>query len=275
MALTPAQVRGVVFSGQPIGKPGYHGDEVDAFLDVVEAELARLLEENTALRNGLAKYGQQRDPDTVEIVAGPLQRVSPPTRQPLSAGEDAYQHHAAKVLNLAQQAADQLISQATAEADARVGQARANAERLLRKAQSTAECLVSDAATRAETVVHDARTRAATVDQQSRDKVDQIASQQQEELRQHTESIIALGADKAALDCKIEHLRVFEDHYYSHVTRFLHDQLQHLGAQEPTGPADTISAQQASVAGGSNARPEASWRWSSSKKRRWTPAVGA
>jgi DivIVA domain-containing protein len=276
MALTPAQVRGVVFSEQPIGKPGYHDDEVDAFLDVVEAELARLLEENTALRNELADDDQQRGPGTVETAAAPLQRVSPPTRQPWSAGEGAYHHHhAAKVLNLAQQTADQMISQATSEADALVSQARANAERLLRKAQATAEGLVSEAANRAETVVHDARTRAVTVDQQSRDKVDQIASQQQEELRQHTESITALGADKAALEHRIEHLRVFEDHYYNHVTRFLHVQLQQLGTQEPTGPADPISAQQASVAGGSDAHPETSWPWSPSKKRRWTPAVGA
>jgi len=275
MALTPAQVRGVVFSGQPIGKPGYHDDEVDAFLDVVEAELARLLEENTALRNELADYDQQRGLGTIETAADLLQRVSPPTRQPLSAGEDAHHHHAAKVLNLAQQTADQMISQATSEADVLVSQARANAERLLRKAQSTAEGLVSEAATRAETVVHDARTRAAAVDQQSRDTVDQIASQQQEQLRQHTESITALGADKAALEHRIEHLRVFEDHYYTNVTRFLHVQLQQLGAQEPTGPADPIRAQQASAWGDSDTCPETSWPWSSSKKRRWTPAVGA
>jgi DivIVA domain-containing protein len=40
----------VAFSKPPIGKRGYHEDEVDAFLDVVEAELAPLLDDNTALR---------------------------------------------------------------------------------------------------------------------------------------------------------------------------------------------------------------------------------
>jgi DivIVA domain-containing protein len=60
MALTPAQVHSVAFSGPPVGKRGYHEDQVDAFLDVVEAELARLLEENIALRNQVANAAQLR-----------------------------------------------------------------------------------------------------------------------------------------------------------------------------------------------------------------------
>jgi len=275
MALTPAQVHSVVFSGAPRGKRGSHEDEVDAFFDVVEAELARLLEENIALRNQLAHYDDQRDPSAIDTAVGAPQRVFPPTRQPLSTGDDAYHHHAAKVLNQAQQTVDRMTSQAMAEADALLSQTRANAERLLREAQSTAEGVVSEAVTRAESVVHDARTGAATVEQQSQDTVDKIASQQQEQLRQHTDIITALGADKAALEHRIERLRVFEEDYYNHVTRFVHAQLQQLGAQEPTGSADPISAQQDPAAGGSGARPETFWPWSSSKKRRWTPAVGA
>ena len=50
MPLTPADVHNVVFKKPPIGKRGYDEDEVDAFLDVVEAELARLIEENNELR---------------------------------------------------------------------------------------------------------------------------------------------------------------------------------------------------------------------------------
>ena len=43
MPLTPADVHNVVFKKPPIGKRGYDEDEVDAFLDVVEAELGRLV----------------------------------------------------------------------------------------------------------------------------------------------------------------------------------------------------------------------------------------
>src|SRR5690606_13287743 len=50
MRLTPADVHNVAFSKPPIGKRGYNEDEVDQFLDFVEAELARLLDENADLR---------------------------------------------------------------------------------------------------------------------------------------------------------------------------------------------------------------------------------
>ena len=47
MRLTPADVHNVAFSKPPIGKRGYNEDEVDQFLDFVEAELSRLIGENT------------------------------------------------------------------------------------------------------------------------------------------------------------------------------------------------------------------------------------
>ena len=50
MPLTPADVHNVAFSKPPIGKRGYNEDEVDAFLDLVENELTRLIEENADLR---------------------------------------------------------------------------------------------------------------------------------------------------------------------------------------------------------------------------------
>lgn len=47
MPLTPADVHNVAFSKPPIGKRGYNEDEVDAFLDLVENELTRLVEETS------------------------------------------------------------------------------------------------------------------------------------------------------------------------------------------------------------------------------------
>src|SRR6059058_1976902 len=51
MPLTPAEVHNVVFKKPPIGKRGYDEEEVDAFLDIIEVELARLIEENTDLKS--------------------------------------------------------------------------------------------------------------------------------------------------------------------------------------------------------------------------------
>ena len=52
MPLTPADVHNVAFKKPPIGKRGYDEEEVDAFLDEVERELARLIEENNELKAG-------------------------------------------------------------------------------------------------------------------------------------------------------------------------------------------------------------------------------
>jgi DivIVA domain-containing protein len=56
MRLTPADVHNVAFKKPSIGKRGYDEDEVDAFLDIVEAELSRLIEENNELSQRLAAY---------------------------------------------------------------------------------------------------------------------------------------------------------------------------------------------------------------------------
>ncbi|MCF6509508.1 DivIVA domain-containing protein, partial [Blastococcus sp. MG754426] len=61
MPLTPADVHNVVFKKPPIGKRGYDEDEVDAFLDVVEAELARLIEENNELRSSAGRAGARAE----------------------------------------------------------------------------------------------------------------------------------------------------------------------------------------------------------------------
>ncbi len=59
MPLTPADVHNVAFSKPPIGKRGYNEDEVDAFLDLVEAELTRLIEENSDLRQRIEELDQE------------------------------------------------------------------------------------------------------------------------------------------------------------------------------------------------------------------------
>src|SRR5262250_1820733 len=61
MPLTPADVHNVAFKKPPIGKRGYDEEEVDAFLDEVERELARLLEENNQLRSGVGPIGPVGD----------------------------------------------------------------------------------------------------------------------------------------------------------------------------------------------------------------------
>ena len=69
MPVTAADVRNIVFNKPSIGKRGYHEDEVDAFLDVVGAELARLHTENNNLHNRV---------DQLELRLATLEERQPP-----------------------------------------------------------------------------------------------------------------------------------------------------------------------------------------------------
>ena len=82
MGLTPADVHNVAFSKPPIGKRGYNEDEVDAFLDLIEAELARLIEENNDLHAQVEQLEGQLDSARSEAESARSQTTTtlPPTR---------------------------------------------------------------------------------------------------------------------------------------------------------------------------------------------------
>jgi DivIVA domain-containing protein len=234
MPLTPADVANVAFSKPPIGKRGYNEDEVDAFLDLLETELARLIEENNDLRHQVEHLEQQQrtapvptGPDVVPVEPpGPVMApVLPPSMvQQASPGGD-HNDHAARVLGLAQVMADQLTGEAKAEADAMVGEARAKAEQLLPDARVMADGLVNEARTRAETMLGDARSRAEAMERRSREKA---AALESEATRKHTETISALSQEKSALEKKIEDLRAWEREYRARLKAYLGAQLREL-----------------------------------------------
>ncbi len=81
MPLTPADVHNVAFKKPPIGKRGYDEDEVDAFLDLIEAELARLIEENNDLKQQVDDMARSGPP---QPHGGPQQlRQQPPAPEPM------------------------------------------------------------------------------------------------------------------------------------------------------------------------------------------------
>jgi DivIVA domain-containing protein len=75
MPLTPAEVHNVAFKKPPIGKRGYDEEEVDAFLDIVEVELSRLIEENNDLkaRGGVGDNSPQVSPQVVHSGVNPAE----------------------------------------------------------------------------------------------------------------------------------------------------------------------------------------------------------
>ncbi len=261
MPLMPADVHNVAFSKPPIGKRGYHEDEVDVFLERVEAELARLIEENNDLRDRVEQLGQQQRAAPVDagVNRRPLEPprsvmppAPPPMREQALPGGD-HNVHVAKVLGLAQEMADRLTGEAKAEADGMVREARTTSEQLLCEARPKAEGMVNEARTRAEALLNDARSRAETLDRQLREKV---ASLEREAAHKHTEIMAALSQEKRTLEKKIENLRTFEREYRTHLKTYLSSQLRELDGRRSATPADTVRAQHGLVTAGSGLHAE-------------------
>ncbi|MDT7711864.1 MAG: hypothetical protein QOG46_553 [Pseudonocardiales bacterium] len=256
MPLMPADVRNVTFSKPPLGKRGYHEDEVDAFLDLVQAELARLIEENTDLRNQVEQLEQQRRAAPVDTgknlrPVGPPGRVIVPIPSPLrqpTSPDDEPNVHAVKVLGLAQEMAERLTGEAKAEAEAMLSKARSASAQLLSEARAKAEGMVTEARSRAETMLNDARTKAETLERQSREKA---ASLERDVTRKHTEILGAINQEKILLEKKIDELRTVEHEYRTHLKTYLQSQLDELDGHGSTAPADPTRTPQDLVSSGS------------------------
>src|SRR5579875_4004346 len=222
MPLTPADVRNKQFSTTRL-RPGYDEEEVDAFLDEVEAELDRLIQENEELRAKLAEC-LRGGKSAVPALSSPLAETKadmmqpepprppePERRQPepvmmgsMPPAEDNMDT-AARVLSLAQQTADQAIADARREADETLGRARREADEVLTKARRQAEQITGDARARAESLERDAQER-------------------------HRQAMGSLVHQREELERRVDDLRAFEREYRSRLKAYLEGQLRDLEA---------------------------------------------
>src|SRR3954463_13219591 len=197
MPLTPAEVHNVAFKKPPIGKRGYDEEEVDAFLDIVEVELSRLIEENNDLRARIgsgqpAPAGGGGGVDPAELAAGPdengrLQNRIAELERTLNQGKNGAQQQVVQLqqqvaaleqqlaenrqqLEQAQQNLAEAPRAAAAAAQSGGGQAGVPAEhhqqavQMLALAQQTADQHLAQAKAEAERLVNEARANAdATV----------------------------------------------------------------------------------------------------------------
>src|SRR5215471_6753311 len=220
MPLTPADVRNKQFSTTRL-RPGYDEEEVDAFLDEVEAELDRLIQENEELRAKLAEVlrggkapvalNAPHTEPSPELIQPPEPPRIEPERRPQEAvmmgmkpAEDNMDT-AARVLALAQQTADQAIADARREADETLGRARREADELLTKARRQSEQITSDARARAESLERDAQER-------------------------HRQAMGSLVQSREELERRVDDLRAFEREYRSRLKAYLEGQLRDLEA---------------------------------------------
>ena len=241
MPLTPADVHNVAFSKPPIGKRGYNEDEVDAFLDLVETELSRLIEENADLRQRVSEL----DSELAGVRSGSGQTEVIPFRAPEpvaavvdetpSASNEEQAIKAARVLSLAQDTADRLTSTARAEADQMVSAARANAEQIVSEANQTAETTVNDARERADAMLADAQSRSETQLRQAQERAEFLQSDAE---RKHSEVMTAINQQRTVLEGRLEQLRTFEREYRTRLKTYLESQLEELGQRGSAAPAD-------------------------------------
>ena len=216
MPLTPADVRNKQFSTTRL-RPGYDEEEVDAFLDEVEAELDRLIQENEELRAKLAEVmrgGKSAVPALSSPLSDPKQDMMEPVmpdRRPEPVMMGGMPHiednmdTAARVLSLAQQTADQAIADARREADETLGRARREADEVLTKARRQAEQITGDARARAESLERDAQER-------------------------HRQAMGSLVQTREELERRVDDLRAFEREYRSRLKAYLEGQLRDLEA---------------------------------------------
>jgi DivIVA domain-containing protein len=259
MPLTPADVHNVAFSKPPIGKRGYNEDEVDAFLDLVENELTRLIEENADLRQRVAELDQEvatarssgggvqatqsipvYEPEPEPEPAPAPQPVyeAPPQQAPQQAAPVSEDQHlrAAKVLSLAQDTADRLTGTAKAESDKLLSDARAQADAMVNEARQTAETTVAEARQRADAMLADAQTRSEAQLRQAQEKADALQADAE---RKHSEIMGTINQQRTVLEGRLEQLRTFEREYRTRLKTYLESQLEELGQRGSAAPVDS------------------------------------
>ena len=252
MPLTPADVHNVAFSKPPIGKRGYNEDEVDAFLDLVENELTRLIEENSDLRQRIEELDQELAAAGggagPAVSAAPTQAIPPlePEPEPVkpapvvaaaTAGTNEEQAmKAARVLALAQDTADRLTGTAKADSDKMLADARANADQIVSEARQTAETTVADARQRADAMLADAQSRSETQLRQAQEKADALQADAE---RKHSEIMGTINQQRTVLEGRLEQLRTFEREYRTRLKTYLESQLEELGQRGSAAPVDS------------------------------------
>jgi DivIVA domain-containing protein len=223
MPLTPADVHNVAFKKPPIGKRGYDEDEVDAFLDEVERELARLIEDNNELRANAAAGGA-RPPAALGQNTGEL-RMAQENITELKGQLDRVQRDKAAAEQAARAMQAELEQIRAQGGPAATGDGEQQALRVLMMAQRTADDHVSDARREADKLLSDARAKAEEVTRDARGKADAL---ERDARARHAEAMGGLDTKRAALQKHIEELKQFEREYRTRLKAYLESQLRDL-----------------------------------------------
>jgi DivIVA domain-containing protein len=243
MPLTPADVHNVAFKKPPIGKRGYDEEEVDAFLDEVERELARLIEENNELRAQVERGGGGRAP----AGPGPDPRMAAELNE-LKSQLDRIQRDKAAAEQAARAMQAELEQVRSQGGPVSGGDGEQQALRVLMMAQRTADDHVSDARREADKLLSDARSKAEEVTREARAKADAL---ERDARQRHQEAMGGLDAKRSALQKHIEELKQFEREYRTRLKAYLESQLRDLDGRGQGLEAEMSRAEGNRTVGGS------------------------
>ena len=230
MPLSPQDVRGKVFRPTRLRR-GYDEDEVDAFLDEVEAELGRLLNEIGELQRQLQGQGgvtSDRSPASAAGAPGGPELTKAAPCRPAAAsragsGEGRHRpHRRGRRVAVRRAAAPEPSAAPARQQDTGTGLPDSEAEQLLRRtlvlAQRTAEQAIQEARLDAERLRGEA---------------------------QHTyeEQIGRIEEDRRRLEGQVDQLRSFEREYRTRLRAYLEMQLRELDkAGAPQAGANAVPA---------------------------------
>ena len=244
MPLTPADVHNVAFKKPPIGKRGYDEEEVDAFLDEVERELARLIEENNELRAQSERGGGRPAPGGPGVDPRLAQENAELKAQLDRLNRDKSQ--AEQAARAMQSELEQLRSQGGG-GPVVTGDGEQQALRVLMMAQRTADDHVADARREADKLLSESRTKAEEATREARAKADAL---ERDARQRHQEAMGGLDAKRTALQKHIEELKQFEREYRTRLRAYLESQLRDLGDHGKGLEAEMSQADAARAAGG-------------------------
>jgi DivIVA domain-containing protein len=241
MPLTPADVHNVAFKKPPIGKRGYDEEEVDAFLDEVERELARLIEENNELRAQAERGGRGggggSDPRLAAELSDLKSQLDRVQREKVAAEQ------AARGM---QSELEQVRSPGGGVVGG-TGDGEQQALRVLMMAQRTADDHVNDARREADKLLSDARAKAEEVTREARAKSDAL---ERDARQRHQEAMGGLDAKRTALQKHIEELKQFEREYRTRLKAYLESQLRDLEGRGQGLEAELTRTDNGRTAGG-------------------------
>jgi DivIVA domain-containing protein len=282
MVLTPTDVANKQFRNS---FRGYNEDEVDAFLDTVEAELVRLLTENAGLQARVDELERGSRPGvekktadatdagrsqpvaptsilpTAAAAAGPAPAAGPAAAadpapsagaEPQRSGPAAFfggdqrdERAQARPTSPPASAAEPDAAGAPSASESRGDVA---ALRTLQLAQRTADAAVAEAQAEAQALLRSAQERASKLDQDAQSLQQQVLG--------------TLDTRRRQLEKHIEDLRAYEREYRSRLRTYLEAQLRQLNGQSaaapgsaPPPPPDPTAGDRLSGSGADGAAP--------------------